>query len=130
MQVVEPKIKNVVVRIPEDLHLPLRRKIAEMDTSFQEVILEALVDWLHAKDPPAINRWLARVEEAVRQASLLPRELTPENADEKAHVAGLLAFLRDPQRPYRKQIERLLASVFEFDSKPRLHGTKKTKKLV
>ena len=46
MQMIEmkPKIKNVVVRIPEDLHLPLRRKIAEIDTSFQQVILEALVE--------------------------------------------------------------------------------------
>jgi plasmid stabilization system protein ParE len=113
----EPKIKNVVVRIPEDLHLPLRRKIAEIDTTFQHVILEGLVDWLHAKDVAAAKRWLARVEKSARNARQLPRELTPESAREKAFVAGLLAFLRDPHRPYRKEIERLLKSMFEFDSK-------------
>jgi hypothetical protein len=98
----EPKIKNVVVRIPEDLHLPLRRKIAELDTSFQQVILEALVDWLHTKDVSAAKSWLAKAAETSRNANQLPRELTPENGDEKAFVAGLLALLRDPDRPISK----------------------------
>jgi len=126
----EPKIKNVVVRIPEDLHLPLRRKIAEIDTSFQQVILEALVDWLHVKDAAAAKRWLARVEETARNSRQLPRELTPENAQEKALVAGLLAFLRDPGRPYRKELERLLKSMFEFDSKPFYRNMKIARKNI
>ena len=126
----EPKIKNVVVRIPEDLPLPLRRKIAEIDTSFQQVILDALVDWLHAKDAAAAKRWLARVGEAARKARQLPRELTPETADEKAFVAGLLAFLRDSHRPYRKDLERLLKSMFEFDSKASHKGMNTRRKNI
>jgi hypothetical protein len=126
----EPKIKNVVVRIPEDLHLPLRRKIAEIDTSFQQVILDALVDWLHAKDAAAAKRWLARVGEAARKARQLPRELTPETVDEKALVAGLLAFLRDSHRPYRKELERLLKSMFEFDRKAAQQGMNTRRKNI
>jgi hypothetical protein len=120
MQVVDmaPKTRNVVVRVPEDLHLPLRRKIAEIDTSFQRVILEGLVDWLHAKDAAAAMRWLARVEETARNARQAPRELTPETAVEKAFVAGLLAFLRDPDQPYRKELVALLKSMFGLNSKP------------
>jgi hypothetical protein len=130
MQVIEPKIKNVVVRIPEDLHLPLRKKIAEIDTSFQEVILESLVVWLHAKDSAATKRWLARVEEIARNARQLPPELTPENAEEKTFVAGLLAFLRDPERPYRKELQRLLKSMFEFDPKRAYPNTKIRRKII
>jgi len=130
MQVIEPKIKNVVVRIPEDLHLPLRKKIAEIDTSFQEVILESLVGWLHAKDSTATKRWLARVEETARNACQLPPELTPENREEKEFVAGLLAFLRDPERPFRKEMQRLLKSMFEIDSKRAYPNTKKRRKII
>lgn len=126
----EPKIKNVVVRIPEDLHLPLRRKIAEIDTSFQQVIMEGLVDWLHAKDAAAAKRWLARVGETARKARQLPRELTPETADEKALVAGLLAFLRNSHRPYRKEMERLMKSMFEFDSKASQQGMNARRKNI
>jgi hypothetical protein len=130
MQVIEPKIKNVVVRIPDDLHLPLRTKIAEIDTSFQDVILESLVGWLHARDSTATRRWLERVEETARNARQLPRELTPENAEEKAFVAGLLAFLRDPERPYRKEMQGLLKSMFEFDSKRAYPKTKIRRKII
>jgi hypothetical protein len=126
----EPKIKNVVVRIPEDLHLPLRRKVAELDTSFQQVILEALVDWLHEKDPGAAKTWLAKVAENSRNASQLPHELTPENGEEKAFVGGLLSFLRDPERPYRKEVERLLKSMFELDFKTAQRDAKKKRKII
>lgn len=126
----ESKIKNVVVRIPEDLHLPLRRKIAELDTSFQQVILEALVDWLHTKDTGAAETWLAKVAESSRTASQLPRELTPENGEEKAFVAGLLAFLRDAERPYRKEMERLLKSMFELDFKTAQRDAKKRRRAI
>jgi hypothetical protein len=126
----EPKIKNVVVRIPEDLHLPLRRKIAEIDTSFQDVILDGLVAWLHAKDAAAARRWLARVEETARHARQLPRELTPENAQEKGFVAGLLAFLRDPNRPYRRELIGLLRSMFELESKPQYPRMKRARKII
>jgi len=125
-----PKIKNVVVRIPEDLHLPLRRKIAEIDTSFQEVILDALIDWLHAKDAMATKRWLARVQETARNARQLPHELTPENAEEKAFVAGLLALLRDQHRPYRRELGRLLKSMFELESRPQYPSMKRARKII
>jgi len=125
-----PKIKNVVVRIPEDLHLPLRKKIAEIDTSFQDVILDALVDWLHAKNPEAAKRWLARVEETARSYRQLPEELTPENAEEKAFVASLLAFLRDPNRPYRGEMRRLLRSMVEFPPKPLYPSMKRARKII
>jgi hypothetical protein len=130
MQVIEPKIKNVVVRIPEDLHLPLRTKIAEIDTSFQDVILEALIGWLHARDTAATRQWLARVEQTARNARQLPSELTPENAEEKAFVAGLLAFLRDPERPYRKELLQLLKCMLEINSKPSYAGTRIRRKII
>jgi plasmid stabilization system protein ParE len=94
------------------------------------VILEALVDWLHAKDPAAAKSWLAKVAEESRNASQLPRQLTPDNTEEKAFVAGLLAFLRDPERPYHKEMERLLKSMFELDFKTAQRDAKKRRKIV
>jgi hypothetical protein len=126
----EQKIKNVVVRLPEELHLPLRRKIAELDTSFQHVILEALVGWLNARDAAAAKSWLAKVAEDSRNANRLPPELTPATAEEKSLVAGLLAFLRDPERPYHREMERLLKSMFELDFKAAQRDAKKRRKVV
>jgi hypothetical protein len=56
--------------------------------------------------------------------------LTPENAEEKAFVAGLLAFLRDPQRPYRKELQNLLKSMFGIHSKPSYAGTRIRRKII
>jgi hypothetical protein len=38
--------KVLTVRVPEDLHKPLRIKMAEKGTTFQFVIMEALRQWL------------------------------------------------------------------------------------
>ena len=41
--------KNVTVRVHEELHKPARTKVAELDTSFQEILLALLEDWVHGK---------------------------------------------------------------------------------
>ena len=51
-------------------------------------------------------------------------------AEEKAFVAGLLAFLRDPERPYRRELQQLMKCMFGMNPKPSYGSTRIRRKII
>ncbi len=97
----ESKGKIVTIRVDEDLHRLARVRIAELDTSFQQVVGDLLRQWT-----------VGGGEKAARE----PQYGTLSKSD-AALIAQLLDFWHNPHDSMDTKLRNLLAEVLEVREK-------------
>lgn len=63
--------KRVTVRVPEELHKPARTKVAELDSTFQSILLDLLRSWVKGERQVEPPRKAAQVERHHEETELL-----------------------------------------------------------
>lgn len=101
----DTKGKIVTIRVDEDLHKVARVRIAELDTSFQQVVGDLLRQW-------AMGRGISGENAAVRES----QHGTLSKSD-AALVAQFLDFWHNPHDSMDTKLRNLLAEVFEVREK-------------
>ena len=97
----ESKGKIVTLRISEDLHQVAKTRIAELGTSFQQVLVDLLQEWLEVSGPRARTR---------------PAGGTVSKTD-SVLIAQFLDFWHNPHDPVDAKLRKLLAQVLEVRRK-------------
>ena len=99
----ESKEKIITVRISEDLHRAAKTRIAELGTSFQQVLVDLFQNWLETgMATPEPGR--SAVSGSISSA-------------EAVLIAQLLDFWRNPHDPVDLKLRKLLAEVLEVREK-------------
>jgi hypothetical protein len=104
-QMVEDKLKNITVRMPEELHRPARMKIAELDLSFQEVLLGLLEDWLAGR-PASLQAPGAPIAAQVSSGAIV--RCPPEHVKLVQAIADAIAH---PKNEKEEALEWILQSL-------------------
>ena len=99
----ESKEKIVTVRIGEDVHQTAKVRIAELGTSFQQVLEDLLLEWLGA-----------------RKIGSKPRRDAPGESlskNDAALAARFLDFWHNPHDPVDVKLRKLLEEILEVREK-------------
>lgn len=97
----EKKTKKVTVYISEELHKPARVKIAELDTSFQAVLIQMLKEW-------TFGERTVTVPEAPKGGAPVASADLPQTDEERQYVRWLVGILRGPDGDIPQAIRLML----------------------